>query len=90
VSEQLEESIETAPTTKVAAKKQQGTKYVVLVEDGGNWSVKQTVLAVSGRAAVAAYVKTLENVVGRYVAVPARSWQPIKVEVETQAKLTFS
>jgi len=58
--------------------------------------------AASGEAAVRAYAEraakagndeqqaTSELAQGTYVAVPARSWKPVKVAVETKTSITFT
>jgi len=67
------------------------TLYLILREGGmkGEWLERVSVEARSARSAVAEYLKT-DPGEGTFVATPARSFKPMKVEVETQTKLTFS
>jgi hypothetical protein len=67
------------------------TEYHIFKLDGsGLWEgPKATVMGTTGKAAVAAYLKTAEEE-GTYVPVPTRSWNPITVEVETQTKLKLT
>jgi len=75
------------------------TKYLVLEKisaakpDGSavsnSWVEQAEIEAASARAAIRGYLGT-NGAKGEYVAVPARSFKPVKVTVETQTKLTLS
>jgi hypothetical protein len=61
---------------------EKGTKYVVLAETEGDWTViNDGIAATSATAAIKAVIGTTG---GTLVAVPARSWKPVKVTVETK------
>lgn len=68
------------------------TEYVVFRGKEDGWEVfLPSVEAASGKAAVNVALKQrsangYES--GTYVAVPARSWQPVKVQVETALKFS--
>jgi hypothetical protein len=69
------------------------TDYIVFQKNGSDqWSqiAKDPVSAVSAKAAISAMVKTrlVTEKAGEFVAVPARSWQPMKVAVETAFKFS--
>jgi hypothetical protein len=69
------------------------TEYVVLTKHEDSWAQvgKDRVLAASARAAISETLKSRPaSVEGEFVAVPARSWRPLKVKIETQQRLTFS
>ena len=67
------------------------TEYQVLSLRSGLWSEEQKVEAHSTKAAIAAFVKDeSDSADGVFVAVPVRSWKPVKVTLETQTRLTFS
>ena len=66
------------------------TEYVVFVQlEGGNWEAYgPPVTARSTRSALTQAIKSTGG--GTYVAVPARSWKPVTVKVETKTALRFS
>lgn len=68
------------------------TEYVILKLDGNDESLwsrwEGTVKATSARAAVSAAAKDDLQPSGEYVAIPARSWQPVTVKVETALKFS--
>ena len=71
------------------------TEYVIFsnTDDGGpRWQEVQRLKARSAKAAISAYLKPDsildESQSGLYAAVPARSWQPVKVQVETALKFS--
>jgi hypothetical protein len=67
----------TAPNTTTTGEK--GTQYVILHSDGAGWKeYDQHPTATSAEAAIRLYPT------GRLVAVPLRSWKPVKVTVETK------
>lgn len=73
---------------KEAAK---ATEYVVLAESGDKtWKDVGRQTARSAKAAVAAHVTAAKLNAGTFVAVPARSFDPITVKTETKTKLAFS
>jgi hypothetical protein len=63
------------------------TKYLVLKRNSSGWEEGVTVEASSGRAALnSALLNEKEG--GEFVAVPARSWKPVKVEVAQALKFS--
>lgn len=71
------------------------TEYLILQrvpesKDEGAWEPQAKKDAASGRAAVRAFLATFPDEMsgGEYVAIPARSWQPVKVQVETALKFS--
>ena len=67
-----------------------GTGYVVLEQDdSGLWSVGATVQAGSVNAAIRKYADKSDKA-RTLVAVPARSWQPVKVTPKVETKLVIS
>lgn len=69
------------------------TEYVVLGliehEDGDGWFEHARVEERSAQAAVRSALDGIQED-GTYVAVPARSWKPVTVKVETKTALRFS
>lgn len=79
------------------------TEYVVLKKDAAptpitasefrptGWNVVQNVSARDAQAAIRAVVgePVSEGVNGSYVAVPARSWRPVAVEVKVERTLVL-
>ena len=59
------------------------TEYVILEESGGSvWTLMTSVTAHSAQAAIREFVRGSETPhLLRFVAVPARSWQPVSVSV---------
>lgn len=68
------------------------TDYLILKSvEGGTWEVVGSTEARSARSAIRSRVDgKAETQEGTYVAVPSRSWQPVKVAVETKTALKFS
>lgn len=73
------------------------TRYLVLRRTGShedaNWAPMNSVEARSHAEAIRKAVAPKEEqpaATGEFVAVPARSWKPVTVKVETQTKVTFS
>jgi hypothetical protein len=70
------------------------TDYIILKKNGAgpdaSWNpLPGTYNGASGRGAVLAALRTKkEHAEGEFVAVPARSWQPVKVQVETALKFS--
>lgn len=68
------------------------TKYVVFkmqhVGDQETWQEGVTVEARSAKAAIQSATLN-EHISGVFVAVPARSWKPVTVTVETKTTLKF-
>ena len=58
------------------------TIYAILWEDEHGWNRLMNIEASSPGAAIGKYVADIGKG-GTYVAIPARSWKPITVEVET-------
>ena len=74
------------PTTDTA---KQPTSYVVLVNDAtGRWVEHET--AIPAANADAAIRKIAAENPGVYVAVPARSWKPRTVTVETKPRVRLT
>ena len=70
------------------------TAYVVLTKNGeeDSWGQvgPESVPARSARAAISQVLSTRPGSAGKFVAVPARSWQPVTVTPETKTTLKFS
>lgn len=85
-----EQTAAPAPTESDKPKRD-GTEYVVLElkEDADEaWSVIDSVRAGSAQAAISAILPGFTpNKGGTYVAVPVRSWKPVKVSVETVSRV---
>ncbi len=65
------------------------TDYVILESSNGNqWQVLGSEKAVSAKAAIAALLKNADQKDGEFIAVPARSWQPVTVKKETRLKFS--
>lgn len=63
------------------------TEYVVLQASGDDeWMVVDTVQARSATAAIRAAITGD----GQYVAVPARSWQPVTAKTETSVRTVLA
>lgn len=70
------------------------TAYVIFRLEGGQGLWRQGGANVEARSAAEAIRKTVENLdgdkqSGTYAAVPLRSWQPVKVGVETQTRIVL-
>jgi hypothetical protein len=66
------------------------TQYIVLSMTGGKWTSHGVYEGSSATRAIHAYANGSEDGIdGQYVAVPVRSWQPIKVFREVQTRLRF-
>ena len=71
------------------------TDYLILRSvQGGTWEVIGSMEARSARSAIRERIdgagQSSEHAgEGTYVAVPSRSWQPVKVAVETKTALKF-
>ncbi len=80
--------------------KEQVTAYVILTrkddpeaegEGSALWEVSAKVAGRSAKAAIRAWLdQGPDEPKGTYVAVPARSWQPITVSTETQKKIKLT
>lgn len=71
------------------------TRYVVLWSEKGDGDWIQIAGLRDTRSAISAIRDYLENgnteiTSGYFVAVPARSWKPVTVKVETKTELKFS
>lgn len=74
------------------------TEYIILARQSGGegasattWTdAGKTYPATSAKAAVALYVKETKLERGIFVAVPKRSWVPVRVQAEQKVKLKFS
>ena len=76
-----------APSSKRAAQ----TKYVVLEQLDSKWHLIKKVVARSANAAIREVVGAEGgDPTGTYVAVPERSWNPVKVSVRTQTHLKLT
>ena len=65
------------------------TLYVILSRSGEGWMEEGTQEARSARAALSAHLNGVLAAEAQYVAVPERSWKPMKVSVETKQSLKF-
>jgi len=66
------------------------TRYMILAKDtkpDSGWVETTTVEAVSARAAIREALNGASEG-GEYVAVPARSWEPVKVEIQQAIKIS--
>jgi hypothetical protein len=68
------------------------TEYVLFekLNDGGWWEKVSSVEARSATSAIRAFLEGENGTAGEYAAVPARSWKPVTVKVETKTSLKFS
>lgn len=78
------------PATTPNAEPATMTEYLVLVGDRDLWKQVAAVRARSATAAIRDHIALSGATEGTYVAVPARSWQPVTVKVETQTKLVLT
>ncbi len=68
-----------------------GTAYLVLSSAGNKgWVEQTTVDARSNTEAIRKFLGGASEPDGTYVAVPARSWKPVVVKVETSTKLKLA
>lgn len=83
---------ETAPPAPEPAAEKQSTVYLVLTQaaENGPWTAISTYTAASAKAAVSLAVKDKDAKAGTFVAVPARSWQPLTLSVETETKVKLT
>jgi len=67
------------------------TNYIILRQNGdGDWQeVEGTILASSARSAIRAMFRH-DQAPGTFVAVPARNFQPLTVNVKTEQRVVFS
>lgn len=65
------------------------TEYVVLRESPGSVTVWQEVGSATATSAKGAIAQCVGEASGTFVAVPARSFQPVKVTVAQKATLSF-
>jgi hypothetical protein len=68
------------------------TDYIVLTSQnkGDGWIAEQTISATSSAAALREFLKGVEkNMPDALVAVPARSWQPVKPKTTTKTITTL-
>lgn len=63
------------------------SEYVVLKKGDNGWNVVKKVAAGSARGAINDSVNGHQEAAGEYVAIPARSWQPLSVKFETKMKI---
>lgn len=68
------------------------TEYIILLQNEKGWEDIGRTSAASAKAAVAQAMKSPTGAPpkdgGTFVAVPARSWQPVTVQVETALKFS--
>jgi hypothetical protein len=81
----VEEKVE--PQSKKAAPT---TAYVVLEQHGTEWSLVKKVKARSSTSAIREVAKDIPVPNTVLVAVPERSWNPVKVSVETKTQLKLT
>ena len=81
----------TDPNPPAAAKQKTepaGTRYIVLEErDGNGWADVGAVYARSATEAIRAAIVNYTTTADRYVAIPERSFQPVRVKVETVQRI---
>jgi hypothetical protein len=78
------------PAGGVDPKSKQLTKYIVLTKVGDTWTVDgREVEARSPQKAVDQHMDVNKLEEGTFVAVPARSWDPITVRSETRTRRIF-
>ena len=66
------------------------TNYIILRRNGdGDWQEVGTILASSARSAIRAIFRH-DQASGTFVAVPARNFQPLTVNVRTEQRVVFS
>lgn len=63
------------------------SEYIILKKPEGGWPVVKKVTAGSSRAAIHDSLNGSDDAEGEYVAIPARSWQPLSVKFETKMKI---
>jgi hypothetical protein len=78
----------TAPTPEAKTTASR-TNYVVLQKDGNTWEFVDDVQATSARAAINAHAGKALGQPGTFVAIPARSWRPVKVTPKTTTSLVI-
>jgi hypothetical protein len=78
----------TAPIAQPEQQSDTGTEYVILeANDGQAFTNIATVTAPSASQAIRQHCLTMQEVDSTFVAVPARSWRPVKVK--TRIALEF-
>ena len=65
----------------------EGTEYTILAFEDGTWRLLGTYTARTAISAIRDYLATAGKNSGLYVAVPTRSWQPVKVTAQTVTTL---
>lgn len=80
-----------ATTDTHGVKKQAGTDYLVFKQEAGGrgWEEETTIRATSADAAIRRHLDGKTSTAESYVAVPARSWHPVRVKVETRSVVTL-
>lgn len=80
------------PAAEPPKKSGAATEYLILSKSAGSstWTEQKTVEASSAKAAVRKFLGEASNPDGTYVAVPARSWQPVTVKTEQTTKITLT
>lgn len=67
------------------------TEYLILAKtEDGSWVEGRTVPARGAKAAIRTFLDGSKLESALFVAVPARSWKPVTVKVETKTALKFS
>lgn len=80
------------PQTVAAPKKATPTEYVLLERVGTSWSIVDKVSTTGANAAIKKYLAEKGKVASArdaIVAVPARSWQPVKPKTTTKTITTL-
>lgn len=94
-----EATAEPTPEPEDTEKVEQATDYMILTKsepdaegkESNLWEVSAKVTARSAKAAIRSWIdQGPDEPKGTYVAVPARSWQPVTVSTETQKKIKLS
>lgn len=68
------------------------TEYVILIKVNEDWRYYSSTTARSGQSAIHRAISDSEIDYNhsQFVAIPARSWKPVSVQVETKTALRFS
>lgn len=90
----MSNAVEGHEKTGAAQPEAKGTKYIILYRDGeGGWREAEDVVAPSADAAIRMVVSLKAAAFSNgaeLVALPARSWNPRKVNVEQKTAVTLS
>lgn len=79
-------------TTMSTDAEPRATPYIVLAKFGDDWRIQETIETTSQHVAIRRHLDgkaVSPKPADAYVAVPARSWQPVKPKTETVTKTTL-